>query len=111
MDGEMAEGDGGGSGEASHLAGEGIYKAKCVLCHGAGGKGDGVGAAALNPAPRDHTDGAYMNDRTNAQLLEVIKDGKGQMTPWGSILSDEEMHQVLAYVRTLAEPAYSGPMP
>lgn len=112
--GEMAGGEGGEGHDgnlASATAGEGIYKAKCVLCHGPQGKGDGVGAAALNPKPADHTDGAYMNARSNEELLAVIRDGKGQMTPWGNILSDEEMNQVLAYVRTLAEPDYTGEMP
>lgn len=113
-EGEMGGGEdmGGGDGmTASARAGEAIYKAKCVLCHGPQGKGDGPGAAALDPKPRNHTDGSYMNARTNEELLTVIRDGKGQMTPWGNILSDEEMHQVLAYVRTLADPPYEGPLP
>jgi mono/diheme cytochrome c family protein len=91
--------------------GEKIYKEKCVLCHGPLGKGDGPGAAALDPKPRNHTDGAYMNARPNAELLDVIKNGKSQMTPWGNILSEEEMRAALTYVRTLAVPAYTGPTP
>src|SRR5687767_6078811 len=34
----------GGDGEAKKL-----FKARCVVCHGQNGKGDGPGAAALNP--------------------------------------------------------------
>lgn len=88
-----------------------IYAEKCALCHGPGGKGDGPGGAALNPKPRDHTDGAYMNSRPNEELLTIIKTGKGAMPAWGALLSDEEVHAVLKHVRALAVPAYTGPMP
>ncbi len=112
--GQMADQSGGeaASGvDAEIAAGKQIYSEKCVLCHGATGHGDGPGAAALDPKPRNHTDGEYMNARTNAELHEVIKNGKGQMPAWGSQLSDEQIDQVLSYVRTLAVPKYTGPMP
>ena len=84
-------------------AGERIYKQRCVLCHGPEGKGDGPGAAALNPKPRNHTDASYMSTQTDEQLLHSIREGKGQMPAWGKILTEEEMHSVLAYIRTLAK--------
>lgn len=90
-----------GAGDAAK--GEVVYKARCVLCHGTEGRGDGVGAAALNPKPRNHHDQTYMHSRTDAQLLEVIHNGKGQMPAWKSVLSEEEMKNVLAYVRKLGE--------
>jgi mono/diheme cytochrome c family protein len=80
-----------------------IYKERCVLCHGAEGKGDGVGAAGLNPKPRNHTDGAYMKTRTDADLIGVITNGKGQMPAWGKILTEQQIQHVLMYVRTLAK--------
>lgn len=106
-------GDGGAAGGADGLVAQGqtLYAEKCALCHGATGHGDGPGAAALDPKPRNHTDGSYMNAQSNEALMGVIKDGKGQMPAWGSTMSDEEIRAVLAYVRTLAEPAYTGPMP
>ena len=33
------------------------------------------------------------------------------MAPWGGSLSDAQIRDVVAYVRTLAEPEYPGPMP
>lgn len=83
--------------------GEQIYKARCVLCHGPEGRGDGPGAAALNPKPRNHHDQAYMNSRTDAELLQVIHEGKGQMPAWKGVLTEDEMKQVLAYVRKLGQ--------
>jgi mono/diheme cytochrome c family protein len=32
-----------------------IYTNRCTVCHGATGKGDGDGSAALDPKPRDFT--------------------------------------------------------
>jgi mono/diheme cytochrome c family protein len=98
----------GASGEVSLAAGQKVYTERCVLCHGTSGKGDGQGAAGLDPKPRDHTNGEYMNARTDDQLLEVIRNGKGNMPAWGSILSDAEQRSVLMYVRSLAVPPYPG---
>lgn len=89
-------------------AGAAIYAQRCALCHGTEGKGDGPAAASLNPKPRNHTDGSYMNSQTNDQLLTVIRDGKGAMPAWKSVLSEEEIQAVLQHVRTLAVPPYPG---
>jgi mono/diheme cytochrome c family protein len=83
--------------------GQQIYQARCALCHGAEGKGDGPASAALNPKPRNHTDGAYMSTRTDEDLMAVIHDGKGGMPAWKSVLTEQEMQDVLKYVRTLAK--------
>jgi len=91
------------SGAGDVARGEIVYKARCVLCHGPEGRGNGVGAAALNPKPRNHHDQAYMHSRTDAQLLDVIHNGKGQMPAWKTVLSEQEMKDVLAYVRKLGE--------
>lgn len=85
-----------------------IYAQRCVLCHGASGMGDGPGAAGLNPKPRNHTDGSYMNAQTDEALIEVIKNGKGAMPAWGTTLSDAEVQAVLKHVRSLAQPPYPG---
>jgi len=85
------------------VLGNKIYQERCALCHGPEGKGDGPAAAGLNPKPRNHTDGAYMKTRTDEQLLEVIRHGKGGMPAWGGILNETEIHAVLAHVRSLAK--------
>ena len=79
-----------------------IYARHCALCHGAGGRGDGDAAAGMKPKPRDHTDSAYMGSRTDAQLLQLIHDGKGNMPAWKRVLTEREMRAVLVHVRSLA---------
>jgi len=87
--------------------GKKLYGQFCASCHGQSGKGDGPAAAALNPKPRDHTDKAYMSKLTDDDMLNVIKNGGASvgksplMPPWGASLKDEQIRDIIAYVRTL----------
>ena len=90
--------------------GEAAYKLYCVVCHGAAGAGDGIGAAALNPKPRALNDKAYMDTLSDEHVFKVIKLGgaavgkSAMMTAWGAVLkTDEAVHDVAAYVRSLAK--------
>ena len=84
----------------------------CVPCHGPTGKGDGLAAAALNPKPRNFTDGELMNVKTDAQLIKAIKEGGAAvglssfMPTWAGQLSDEEIKEIVTYIRSLAIPKY-----
>src|SRR5262245_46119004 len=51
------------------------FRTICTSCHGADGKGDGPGAAALNPKPRNYTDVAWQNSVTDEQLKKTILMG------------------------------------
>jgi mono/diheme cytochrome c family protein len=96
-------------------AGKEIYEQYCALCHGPQGKGDGSLSANLDPKPRNHTDGAYMNALSDAHLLKVIGGGGAAaglspiMPAWGAILSAQQIQDVVAFVRTLAMPPYTPP--
>ena len=88
------------------------YAALCASCHGPKGCGDGPLSATLNPKPAKHCDGNLMNPLTDAFLFKVIKEGGPSvgksplMAPWGGTLSDAQIVDVVAYVRTLANPPY-----
>jgi mono/diheme cytochrome c family protein len=90
------------------------YAVFCASCHGPTGNGDGPVAAGLDPKPARHSDGAYMNALSDGYLFKVIKEGGAAvgksplMAPWGGTLSDAQIRDVIAYVRTLAEPPYPG---
>lgn len=93
-------------------AGKAKYESLCAGCHGKTGKGDGPAAASLNPKPQDHTDGKTMNSLTDKYLADIIKDGgagvkKSPLMPaWGKTLKDQEISDVVAYIRSLANPPY-----
>ncbi len=86
-----------------------LYKQNCVVCHGESGKGDGPGAAALNPRPRDFTDKAYMSTLDDKKILEIVQKGGAAvgksplMPPMGGALSEAQIQDIVAYVRTLAK--------
>jgi mono/diheme cytochrome c family protein len=52
-----------------------IYKVRCLMCHGADGKGDGSMAAALNPKPRNLGDPSWQKTTTNEQIDKIILEG------------------------------------
>ncbi len=99
----------GAAGEISLAVGEKVVAERCVLCHGASGKGDGPGGAALNPKPRDWTEHGYMETRTDDQLYDVIYNGKGSMPAWGKtgILTESEIRSAILKVRSY-DPAHKG---
>lgn len=100
-----------GAGRAE--AGGRLYQTRCAPCHGPDGKAATPTAQALNPKPRDHTDGAYMNQLSQEHLVKVIKNGgpaigKSPIMPPSSDLNEQQIDDIIAFVRTLAVPPYSG---
>ena len=96
-------------------AGAESYETLCASCHGPGGNGEGPAAAGLNPKPVRHTDGSYMNALSNEHIRTVIRDGgpavgkSPLMAPWAGSLSDAQLDDMVAYVRSLAQPPYACP--
>ncbi len=92
----------------SPLRGETDYATYCAPCHGASGYGDGPMSALLEPKPARHSDANLMSALSDEELFRVIKDGgpavgkSPQMAAWGDRLSDESIHDLVAYVRSLA---------
>lgn len=100
--------------QADVKAGRELYNKWCTSCHGVTGKGDGPVAANLPVKPGNHTDGSRMNVLPDTYLFTIIKQGgqavqKSQMMPpWGTQLTDQQIRDVIAYLRSLAVPPYKG---
>jgi mono/diheme cytochrome c family protein len=52
-----------------------LFAARCALCHGPDGRGDGPGSAALNPKPRNYHDKAWQASVTDDQIEKTIVEG------------------------------------
>lgn len=80
--------------EGTASAGETVFRQgaegdACVDCHGENGRGDGVGPDLKQ----------RFGQKTDWQLLNSILDGPGPMPAWGDRLSDEELSDLMAYLR------------
>jgi cytochrome c oxidase cbb3-type subunit III len=90
------------------------YKTYCVQCHGMQGNGQGVNIRDMSVQPRDHTDAKAMSTRSDEMLFKVIKEGglsidkSVLMPPWGDILNDDEIHDMVQYLRTLCKCKYGS---
>jgi mono/diheme cytochrome c family protein len=88
-------------------AGQSKFQTLCATCHGQTGRGDGPAAAALRPQPRDMSDDEWQESVDDDFLRTVIRNGgtavglSPMMTPFGHALNDEEIENVVAYIRTL----------
>jgi cytochrome c oxidase cbb3-type subunit 2 len=92
-------------------AGKAVYDQWCAGCHGDGGAGDGPGAAAMLPRPRDFTLGIYQVRTTatgqlptDADIQRAIDEGiPGTAMPaWREQLSEAERRALVAYLKTLS---------
>ncbi len=92
--------------------GKRTYAVLCTSCHGNTGKGDGPAAAALPVKVTNLTDGKDLNAKSDQFLFRIIKEGGASvgksalMAPWGGQLKDEEIWNLVSYIRTLAVPPY-----
>jgi len=78
-------------------AGKAIYQKHCAACHGRMGKGIG--------ALPDLSDPRTLADRSDETLFnKITKGGQGSGMPaWGSVLSEQQRWDVLAFIKTLAK--------
>lgn len=83
--------------------GKAIYKKNCAMCHGPEGAGDGAMGKMLKPPPPSFADAERMASRADEELITRIKEGKSPMPAYGSRLNDDQIQDVLAYIRSLSE--------
>lgn len=83
--------------------GEVVFKTNCVLCHGVKGDGKGRASVLFNPPPADltHSD---KNDQYKEMIIRMGGEAMGRspvMPVWGEQLTDQEITDVVQYLRTL----------
>jgi cytochrome c6 len=73
------------------------FRTKCAMCHGQDGSGSEVGKSMNVPDLR----APVVQKLTDAQLAQTISDGKGGMPPFKSSLSEDQIHSLVAHIRSL----------
>ncbi len=87
-------------------AGKAVYERLCTYCHGPKGEGDGPAGSLSGVPTGDLSNKAYMSQLSDQEIHDRIAWGEErfpylQMPGWRANLSDEEIWNVVAYIRTL----------
>ena len=76
------------------------YKAKCVTCHGADGKGDTP--AGKSTKVRSFADPEVVK-ASDDDFAGIIEKGKAKMPGYGKSMKPDEIKNMVAYIRSLAK--------
>lgn len=93
--------------DAASERGQKLFETYCVLCHGSAGKGDGRAATLQKVRPSDLT----ASSRSDDYKAQIISNGGAalkrseSMPPWKSVLSGEQIADVVVYLRSLVDHA------
>jgi cytochrome c6 len=80
-------------------SGADTFKTKCATCHAADGSGNTPVGKSLKAADLRTPE---VQKKTDAELADFVNTGKGNMPPFRNVITDDEIHSVVTYVRTLA---------
>jgi mono/diheme cytochrome c family protein len=86
--------------DASTKAGLDLYTKNCASCHGKAGLGDGVKARALKTFPGDFSK-ADFQAQSDGDHFYKTKTGRGEMPKYEGKLSDNDIWNVVNYMRSL----------
>ena len=83
--------------------GEAVFKTNCILCHGVNADGKGRASVLYDPPPADLTR-SDKNDEYKKMIITLggAAMGRSEVMPiWGEQLSEQEIDDVVAYLRTV----------
>jgi cytochrome c5 len=87
-----------------------VYNVDCALCHGAAGDGKSDLAKDMQLTLLDWSDPKSLSGKTDQQLFEAIRKGSGKMPPEDSSRAkDDEIRDVVMYIRSFAKEGYVTP--
>jgi len=85
-----------------------IHLENCAECHGYDGKAEVI-VMHMDEPPKDQSDAEYMATLNDAFLYLAVCSGGDAvgrsivMPPWGDVLTDAEIKDLVAWIRTFAE--------
>ena len=88
----------------SIAAGAPLFRRHCAVCHGL--KGDGGLGDDNNPPAPNLVDSEWRRGSSDGEIFSNIKDGvmpELYMGPWGDQIKDEDIWNIVNYVRSLAK--------
>ena len=82
--------------------GKKMYAIDCAMCHGEKGDGKGDMASDIKNVT-DFTNPDSLKDRTDGELFYVIRNGKGDMPPEGDRAKNDDIWNMVNYIRSFAK--------
>jgi mono/diheme cytochrome c family protein len=95
--------------------GKRIFYQQCVWCHADTTPAGPSNRSNVTPAPPLMNDGAVLNGESDASLQKIIALGgsavgkSAMMPPYGTSLTQDEINDLIAYMRVIAVPEYHRP--
>jgi mono/diheme cytochrome c family protein len=95
--------------------GKRIFYAQCVWCHADSTPAGPSNRSNLMPMPVLMNDGAALNTESDEYLQNIITLGgsalskSAMMPPYGQTMTQQEIQDVIAYARGIAQPPYQPP--
>lgn len=80
--------------------GAATFKAKCAACHAADGSGDSPTGKAMKVGDLRSAD---VQKLTDAQLTDIITNGKAKMPAYKGKLTDAQIKELVGTIRDLAK--------
>ena len=77
---------------------ESLYKSKCQICHGPDGAGNTPAGKKLGTKDFHSPEVKKMSD---SELAEITKAGKNKMPAYGKSLSEQQIKDLIKYMRSL----------
>jgi len=81
-------------------SGADLYKAKCLMCHGASGLADSPAGKAMKVKPITDPE---VKAFTQAKMIDAVHDGMGKMQPFKDKLTDAQIKDAVSYFRTFSK--------
>ncbi|HEY2732427.1 MAG TPA: cytochrome c, partial [Polyangiales bacterium] len=82
-------------------AADALYNVSCASCHGRDGHGQGPGRPPGAQLP-DFTSPQFQAQRSDAQLSQVIREGRGLMPPFAKQVNEQGQAALVARIRRFA---------
>jgi len=82
---------------ADSAASSAMFRTKCAMCHGQDGAGSAVGKSMNVPDLRS----PVVQKLPDAELAQIISNGKGGMPSFKSSLSDDQIRALVTHIRSL----------
>jgi len=79
-------------------SGADTYKSKCAMCHGADGLAETPAGKSMKTPSFKAPDAAKASE---SEMIQETKNGKGKMPAYKDKLTDAQIKDVVAYIRTL----------